>query len=385
MCKTEEMIGKRYGKLVVTNIVKVGNKNKCECTCDCGNVVYVYPYKLRSGKKTSCGCDFVSPKRKSLVGQRFGKLVVQEMIYEKDDNGVSKSKCRCLCDCGNEIITLRNGLVTGKKVSCGCDTKERRMIHRNEDLTGKKFGMLTVVEMLYKDSEHKHTRCRCICDCGNETIVLPYRLKNGHTKSCGCYKSVASRENKKEDRTGIVTEYGVEFIREVGQADDGSFLWECKCGVCGNHFIARPSNVIKGMTKSCGCVKMSYGESFINKYLVDNGVRFKKEYIFPDCKYNGVLRFDFAILDKTEDPIFLIEYDGKQHHTPISFFGGNEGFESLKKRDHIKDEYCAEHGLELLRIPYSMSFDDIEDTIHSTLCKYHLSVTTAGCTWQHVC
>jgi hypothetical protein len=28
----------------------------------------------------------------------------------------------------------------------------------------------------------------CICDCGEEVTVLGYRLKNGHTKSCGCYR-----------------------------------------------------------------------------------------------------------------------------------------------------------------------------------------------------
>lgn len=385
MEQTKDMIGNRYGKLVVTNIVYDGNRNKCECICDCGNTVFVYPYKLRSGKKQSCGCDYVSPRRKSIVGIRYGKLVVEEMIYEKDKDGNSVSMCKCLCDCGNEITTRRNALVRGEKISCGCDTKQRRMIHRNEDLTGKRFGMLTVTEMLYKDKDHKHTRCRCVCDCGNETIVLPYRLKNGHTKSCGCYKKIASSESSLKDYTGIITEYGVEFIRRAEKSCDGSYLWEFKCGFCGKHFIARPSNVLKGFTKSCGCARRSFGESFIKKCLESLDINFKTEYSFSDCKNENVLRFDFAIFDKSEKPLFLIEYDGKQHHAPILFFGGEDGFNDLKKRDNIKEDYCKKNNIELLRIPYYLSTEEIEEEIVNIVYKYHLSVTTTGHAWQHVC
>ena len=47
--------------------------------------------------------------------------------------------------------------------------------------TGQKFGRLTLIEKL------KHGWL-CICDCGKETKVLGYRLRNGSTKSCGCLR-----------------------------------------------------------------------------------------------------------------------------------------------------------------------------------------------------
>jgi hypothetical protein len=56
-----------------------------------------------------------------------------------------------------------------------------------DDLTGEKFDRLTVLERLPFDPLHPlHVRYRCRCDCGKETITRAGRLKNGHTRSCGC-------------------------------------------------------------------------------------------------------------------------------------------------------------------------------------------------------
>ena len=58
--KIQDMIGNRYGRLVVADIVITppGYRNKCRCKCDCGSVVDVDSYELkRSTKSTrSCGC-----------------------------------------------------------------------------------------------------------------------------------------------------------------------------------------------------------------------------------------------------------------------------------------------------------------------------------------
>ena len=55
-----------------------------------------------------------------------------------------------------------------------------------EDLTGKKFNLLTAVQPLYKYRRAWVWECKC--DCGNTTKVVISKLKNGTTKSCGCFK-----------------------------------------------------------------------------------------------------------------------------------------------------------------------------------------------------
>lgn len=50
-----------------------------------------------------------------------------------------------------------------------------------KDLTNSKFGRLTPIE--YVGGQ----KWKCICDCGNTTIVMANNLRNGSTKSCGCW------------------------------------------------------------------------------------------------------------------------------------------------------------------------------------------------------
>ena len=61
-----------------------------------------------------------------------------------------------------------------------------------QDLTLQRFSRLVVVSLIEKNS--KATLWACLCDCGNLSIVRAGNLKNGHTKSCGCFSSEQSRE-----------------------------------------------------------------------------------------------------------------------------------------------------------------------------------------------
>jgi hypothetical protein len=70
------------------------------------------------------------PKFKSIIGKRFGRLVVLS-IYDRIRVG-SKKECRirylCQCDCGSKKITVPKSLKCGDTISCGCRMKEPRYI-----------------------------------------------------------------------------------------------------------------------------------------------------------------------------------------------------------------------------------------------------------------
>lgn len=53
------------------------------------------------------------------------------------------------------------------------------------NLAGRRFGRLTAIERVA--SPKAQAQWRCVCDCGKETVVRSQDLRNGHTKSCGCY------------------------------------------------------------------------------------------------------------------------------------------------------------------------------------------------------
>ena len=68
-------------------------------------------------------------------------------------------------------------------------------------------------------------------------------------------------------------------------------------------------------------------------------------------KNGGFLRFDFLLhLNNKQD--ILIELDGEQHYKPCEKFGGEESFQKLKENDSLKNEYCEQHNIPLIRIPY---------------------------------
>lgn len=59
-------------------------------------------------------------KRVSYVGRRFGRLVVEEDIYDG-----YQTRELCQCDCGNKTTVLRVSLLRKKTKSCGCLQREK--------------------------------------------------------------------------------------------------------------------------------------------------------------------------------------------------------------------------------------------------------------------
>jgi len=123
---------------------------------------------------------------------------------------------------------------------------------------------------------------------------------------------------------------------------------------CGNTFDSSWVDVIYNnriFCPKCSC-HISKGEQKIEKYLKQNGIKYKRQYSFEDCYFNikGKLRFDFIIY--VNNKIKVVEFQGIQHYKPIDYFGGKKGFSYQKKRDAIKRNYCKKNKIPLLEIPY---------------------------------
>ena len=55
------------------------------------------------------------------------------------------------------------------------------------DLTGQRYGRLIVLHPAKNVGSRTAWLCRC--DCGQETVALTVRLRDGHCTSCGCDKA----------------------------------------------------------------------------------------------------------------------------------------------------------------------------------------------------
>jgi len=66
---------------------------------------------------------------------------------------------------------------------------------KKSNLVGMRFGRLIVLRYTHNNKYGK-TMWECRCDCGSNKIICGSNLKNGHTKSCGCFqKEKASEAN----------------------------------------------------------------------------------------------------------------------------------------------------------------------------------------------
>lgn len=127
-------------------------------------------------------------------------------------------------------------------------------------------------------------------------------------------------------------------------SDKEKILIDFNCGHEPNWIS--PNNLKKDT--ECPVCSESKGEKAIREYLENNNIEFEQEYRFSDCKYKYTLPFDFYIKEYN----LCVEFDGEQHYKAKDFFGGEEGLRSTKIRDKIKNKYCKENNINLLRIPY---------------------------------
>ena len=216
----KSLVGERFGKLVVKEYMGTDNfrNSLWKCECDCGRTIIEKGSLLTNGlvtmgKVVSCGvCEDKFSKEDisqnenvdyidtSLIGKRFGRLVVNEVFLKVTNEETNKSQmfAKCKCDCGNEIKVLVTSLKTGKTLSCGClklEKARRTKFLLTDDFIGKRFGKLVVDS--YDDEKKKW---KCICDCGNVKYLKKGNLTNNGYRSCGnCYGKKSRNRRTKEE------------------------------------------------------------------------------------------------------------------------------------------------------------------------------------------
>lgn len=216
-----------------------------------------------------------------------------------------------------------------------------------DDMIGKTFGKLIVLSRAPKDNNaaNRCIRYFCKCECGNIINVNGAALRSGHTTSCGCSRKGSTIKDLTNQKFGYLTAINYAY------SNNNRAIWNCICD-CGNKIQVSSHELISGHTTSCGCRKRSNGEEKIENILIELKVNYATEYKIQDCKYKKVLPFDFAIFDKNNNLLCLIEYQGEQHFKSIDFWGGEERFLKQKERDEIKQKYCIQNNIKLIIISY---------------------------------
>lgn len=225
-------------------------------------------------------------------------------------------------------------------------------------------GYLTVIGRVPNKNNSRAAQLLCQCKCGKYTVVRAQDFKSGTTKSCGCYNIEYHKQTcKKIGEKSYYKDYSKQdnpyynFIKPLNSFKNSSQYWEISCKQCGKKYKEIPvfliSNTRKNGNNPCSCWKtQSKGIVKIEQLLSKNNHSYIKEKTFPTClsPKNNNLRFDFFVDNK-----YLIEYDGEQHYSP-TFFNQNlnaeEKFKQQQEYDNIKNQWCINNNIILIRIPY---------------------------------
>lgn len=174
---------------------------------------------------------------------------------------------------------------------------------------------------------------------------------NSHLKGAGCAKCKGFYKNNDDIIKQFIEVHGNLYDYSKVKYINATTHIEIICKEHGT-FIQRPSNHLNGA--GCQVCKKSKGEKIITNYLNSFNIKFVKEKIFKNCRYINPLPFDFYI----ESLNMCIEYDGEQHYLPISFSRNstedvkNKNLNLQRIKDEIKNKFCYENNIKLLRIPY---------------------------------
>jgi hypothetical protein len=141
-----------------------------------------------------------------------------------------------------------------------------------------------------------------------------------------------------ESRDGVMLSNYVDGVTHV----------QIRCNKDGYIWGMYPSNIAKG--RWCPICSMPYSERVPYDYLINNNYILRVQYTFNDLvgENNELLKYDFAILNKNNKLLGLLEIDDEEHRK------NSNQLRRIKARirDGIKDDYCKNNNIILYRLAF---------------------------------
>lgn len=279
-----------------------------------------------------------------LVVKKFLKNNTELELISKEYKNI-KSKLLFKCSCG-EVFETSFEIIKNGKIKCNkCayidggvknTTEKYDIIYKLEKELGDGYTVLNKDNIVNMDSniEVKHNKC------GNTFNRKVKKIINSKQSKCPfCNNSTSlTNESAKFKLEKITDEF--EFIELI----DGKL--KIKKEECGCILTRSLSSLRRSNGASCECQTQSIGSKRVQKFLTESNICFTKEDIFEGCVYVKPLKFDFYLPNYN----CCIEYDGRQHDESIPRWGGDDGLKIRKIRDGIKNKYCYDNNILLIRI-----------------------------------
>lgn len=337
----------------------------------CGKEFEITPASLLSGKGCrSCGYKR-NGERSRYTLQEFKKKVFEKYgdeykVLGNYVNSQTKITVKHLV-CGRVFKIIPASLLSGKGCT-HCNHRKGRLLTNEEfisrlhKLHGNEYTPLTG----YVDSHTKVVLRHELC--GNVFEMRPNNIFNGQ----GCPYCANKMQTKKRTISSLEIRNRLSKYKDYVVIDDFSNYQNTHTPIqfrhkkCGNTFKMSPHAFLGGeRCPYCQHLGASSGEQKVKKFLDSYNIHYQYAYIIPDLVDRDHLHFDFWLPQYR----IAIEYDGQQHFNKNNPWGSKESFNRIKLHDQMKDMYCEDNHIELIRIKYDQNVDELLGITLNNLIK----------------
>jgi 5-methylcytosine-specific restriction endonuclease McrA len=200
-------------------------------------------------------------------------------------------------------------------------------IRKPKFLTGQRFGKLLILGEGAKDNLNRFCWV-ALCDCGNTINAREQGLLAGSLNSCGCLrkeKAITRTNQKLKDAFDLVKgrKFNLLTVRKLLPSKDGQSQYRCKCD-CGKTIDLKAHWVVKGRTKSCGCLRKVNAPKGQDHY---KWVEHKKPLIrdindpeYKQWRLSVMIRDKFTCqITNTKGKLVVHHLDGWDNHPDLRF------------------------------------------------------------------
>ena len=355
---TIEYIRNKFEERGYTLISDIYNNSytKLKYVCPNGHIGETTWNAFNSGRGCyKCGIENSKNKQKlsyDLVKSEFEKYGYELLSNEYVNNN---TKLNVKCPNNHEYEVTYGNFQKGKR----CPYCSNSVI-KYEDV--KKYIESCGYKLISKEYKNAKSKLEIECNHGHIYKSSWNNFRNGRRCSvCNDLNKINSYEKAKEF---IENENYILLTNK----DDFINLTNTRLTLkCPNEHIytSKWGNFQQG--NRCPYCNRSKGEEKISIILDNNDIYYISQYTFVDCIDKSYLPFDFYLPEYN----LCIEYDGEQHFKPVIFKGDTKETSEIKyeltiKHDKIKNEYCKNNNINLIRIPY-WEFNNIENILKQEL------------------
>lgn len=277
---------------------------------------------------------------------RINSIVGSDYTF-KDEYVNVKTKLLCRHNvCGHEWYVSPNNFIFNNTRCPPCGNLHRKT---NEEFVNEVFNLVGNEYLFSEPYVNTKHPIKCTHEiCGHEWKIAPQNFIKMGNRCPKCAGQVITNE---EFKNRVIAKTGDEYIF-IDEYSNMVTDLKCLHTSCGQTFLLSPTNFLYNDTRCSFCTtyNKSYKEDFISKVLDTMNVEYIREKRFDECKNKKTLPFDFYF--SINGSHYCIEYDGIQHFQAIEAWGGIDRLINQQNIDKIKDDFCKNNNIELLRVNY---------------------------------